>query len=272
MSSVQGDADLARALAEAGLDSVEGAFAWQGGADLDKPGLGVRRRTRLALTDATGCQHELYLKRYGRQSLGQRVRHLLTYGRRSPGRTEFDNVRAAAGAGVTAMCAVACGDRMGLLTARRSFVIVTAVPGDAVERCGEAFLAGGAGCGGELADKLADLVSTLHAAGWVHRDLYAAHVFLHEGPGGAELFLIDLARMFAPRWRRFRWRVKDLAQLKYSMPPSWVAEHWDAFLRRYLSDAPAGRARRYARAVDRKVLEMHRRDDRRQKRLAGDDR
>ena len=259
MSGQYAIADLASALAEAHLDSVEGAFAWQGGTDLDKPGLGTRRRTQLYLADASGCRHELYLKRYGREPLGQRIRRLLTYGRRSPARVEFDNIRAAAAAGVGTMQAVAWADEMGLLAARRSFLVVTAVPGDALERCGESYLAGGPGRGAALADKLADLVRTFHDAGWVHRDLYASHVFLHQGSGGAELYLIDLARMFAPRWRQFRWRAKDLAQLKYSMPPAWVAEHWPAFWARYFARGRPDRADRYAPAVDRRVDEMRRR-------------
>ena len=268
MSTVQLDPDLADALRRAGLDSVDGAFAWQGGEDLDKPGLGTRRRTRLELIGADGTVREFYIKRYGREPLGQRVRRLLTYGRRSPARVEFGNIRAAAAAGVPTMGAVACGDEMGLLMARRSFVIVTAVPGDALERCGEAYLAGAPDRAASLAASLADLVGALHAGGWVHRDLYAAHVFLHETPAAAELYLIDLARMFAPRWRRFRWRVKDLAQLKYSMPPAWVAGQWGAFWSRYVARAPTGCDECTARAVDRKVDEMRRRDARRGARAA----
>jgi len=263
MSAAQLDPNLAGALRQAGLDSVDGAFAWQGGTDLDKPGLGSRRRTRLDLTGDDGATHELYLKRYGREPLNQRIRRLLTYGRRSPARVEFDNVRAAGAAGVPTMGAVACGEQMGLLTARRSFVIVTAVPGDALERCGEAYLAGDPARGGALAEALGDLVGAFHAGGWVHRDLYAAHIFLHEVPDAPDLYLIDLARVFAPRWRRFSWRVKDLAQLKYSMPPAWVDAHWGAFRSRYVAHVPAAGDSRTARAVDRKVAEMRRRDARR---------
>jgi len=271
MSGVRIDLDLAAALREAGLDSVEGAFAWQGGTDLHKAGLGTRRRTRLILAGPDGIDNEYYMKRYGPEPLGRRIGRFITYGRRSPGGIEYDNIRAAAAAGVATMGAPACGEEMGLLAARRSFVIVTAVPGDALERCGEAFLAAGAARGGELAEKLGDLVGALHAAGAVHRDLYAAHVFLHEGPHETELYLIDLARMFQPRWRGFRWRVKDLAQLKYSMPADWVAEHWETFCQRYFARSGADNAPRYAAAVDRKVDEMHRRDARRARRKTEDD-
>jgi tRNA A-37 threonylcarbamoyl transferase component Bud32 len=141
-----------------------------------------------------------------------------------------------------------------MLGVARGYLLVKAVPGEALERCASKFLyRGGERAGSVLAEKLAALAGTLHRAGYVHRDLYAGHIFLHESGGGIELYLIDLARMFAPRWRKFRWRVKDLAQLKYSMPAPWVQQHWDAFLQRYLERTGCGPPARYNRAVDRKV-------------------
>jgi len=113
-----------------------------------------------------------------------------------------------------------------------------------------------------------DLVANLHAAGHVHRDLYASHIFLDAEGGRVQLYLIDLARVFVPRWRVFRWRVKDLAQLKYSMPPAWVEAHWDGFLAAYLRRLAGGPSveqafeparARLAAAIDRKVEHMRRR-------------
>jgi len=266
------DDALLAALRAEGLDTVEGAFAWDRGEDLDKPGLAGRRRTRIELTDAAGKRRMLYLKRYeGRRrrswrTLGLRCR--LAHGRRcTPARVEFANIRAAREAGVPTMREVLFGEQDASGCAR-SFLIVTAVPGDALERCAEAFLAsierdGGIG---EFTSRLAGLVASLHASGYVHRDLYTSHIFLHRRPGGCDLYLIDLARMFVPLWRRFRWRVKDLAQLKYSMPSGWVTAHWDDFLAAYLGDA--GCVRRYNRAVARKVAAMARRRERRRARLA----
>jgi tRNA A-37 threonylcarbamoyl transferase component Bud32 len=147
--------------------------------------------------------------------------------------------------------------------------VVTAVPGDAIERCASEFLAAHAGDDGarRLTDELARLAAALHGAGFVHRDLYASHVFLHESDDNVSLYLIDLARMFAPRRRTFRWRVKDLAQLKYSMPASWVQSHWDAFLAAYLAGCP-GREEQYSRAIDRKEASIRRRALRRARRRA----
>jgi len=100
---------LLAAVRRAGLDSVEGAFAYEGGADLVKPGLGHRRRTRIELTDDEGRSHVLYLKRYGKTAMSGGVRRWIDHGRRaSAARIEFDNIRLARQAGVPTMREVAC--------------------------------------------------------------------------------------------------------------------------------------------------------------------
>ena len=262
------DEPLLGALRREGLDSVEGAFAYSGGEDLTKPGLSHRRRTRVSLTDEAGVRHELYLKRYGAEPLKNRLRRRLTYGRRrSPAGVEFENIQAARAAGVQTMRPVAFGQELGLLGAKRSYLIATAVPGEALERCFEDFL-DRHGCGERTAGltrKLAAAVRALHSSGYAHRDLYAAHIFLDEGGEDGTLYVIDLARMFRPRWRRFRWRVKDLAQLKYSMPARWVEGCWDAFLSAYGGGFGAAALERYRRAADRKAAAMRRRSDRKRR-------
>ena len=266
------NSELIQLLAGEGLDTVEGAFAYEGGQDLSKPGLGTRRRTRIDLTAPDGAARVLYLKRYGQERFGDRWRRFMTYGRSSPASVEFENIRAAQDCGVATMDAIAFGHEMGFggLAARRSYLVVTAVPGDALERCAGEFLAAHAGDDGvrRLTDQLARLVAALHGAGFVHRDLYASHVFLHESSDGLSLYLIDLARMFAPRRRAFRWRVKDLAQLKYSMPASWVQRHWDEFLGAYLDSCGGAAAERYSPAIDRKETSIRRRAQRRGRRRA----
>jgi hypothetical protein len=242
-------------LSAAGLDSVEGAFAYGLGQDLDKPGLEHRRRTRLEITDAKGISHELYLKRYEDEGFGRKMVRLLTYGSgKSPGTCEFDNIVALRAAGATTMQEVICGQRGGLFSRCRSYVIVTAVPGRSLEKCADELLASDPAAGLALAVKLGRLAAKLHGHGFVHRDFYACHIFVNRNSEGYatetqraqreekrrergddfDLYLIDLARVFRPRWRKFRWRVKDLAQLKYSMPVGWVKEQWGHFLEGYL--------------------------------------
>ena len=262
---------LLDAVSRAGLDSVDGAFAYEAGADLVKPGLGHRRRTRIELADGQGQTRVLYLKRYAAAGPGEALGRWWTTGRRrSAARLEFENIRIAREAGVATMREVACGEDRCPLGAGRSYLIVTAVPGDALERCFDAYLAAHddeAVAG--LTTKLAGLVRALHRAGHVHRDLYASHVFLDESAGRARLYLIDLARMFRPRLRRRRWFVKDLAQLKYSMPAKWVEGHWRPFLAQYLGDDADATLAQWDELVARKVESMRRRDERRRRRREG---
>ncbi len=237
-----------------GLDTLDGAFAYTSAEELSKPGLGTRRRFRLSLTDESGKTVEWYLKRYG---LTPWLRRLW---RTSPARREFRNIRRLQAGGVPTMNAVTMGEERDALSPRRSYIIVTAVPGEALERCFDDFLTRHDLSGVVMKrfnDALVNLVAAIHSCGCVHRDLYASHIFLDETPAGLKLYLIDLARVFAPKLRRFRWRVKDLAQLKYSMPSAWVNRHWDDFLRRYLSDT--GDARIWSEAINRKVASMRRR-------------
>jgi len=184
---------------------------------------------------------------------------LLTTGRaEGPALVERRNIMLAEAAGAGIMRAVAGGEQPG---GGRGYVIVTEAPGDALERCGQGFLQRCAGSPDTLAEftrSLARLVRRLHEAGYVHRDLYASHVFLDEAAGPGAMHLIDLARMFRPRWRKFRWRVKDLAQLHYSMPADWVTEHWTGFLREYLASDNETSAARWQRAIRRKAARIRR--------------
>lgn len=262
-------AALLDAVRQAGLDTVEGAFHYAEGDDLVKPGLGYRRRTRIALTDADGGTHELYLKRYAKTGVGTSMGRWFRHGRRaSAARIEFDNIRAVRQAGVATMREIACGEDACPLGCGRSYLIVSAVPGDALERCFDEYLAShDTAASGELTRRLARLVRSLHEAGLAHRDLYASHLFLDESDGREDLYLIDLARVIRPGLRRRRWFVKDLAQIRYSMPSAWTDRHWDAFLAEYLGDA--GDVAVWNGLVDRKVAEMCRRDGRRRARAAG---
>ena len=175
--------------------------------------------------------------------------------------TEVENIRAAHEAGVNTMETVCWGEDPPCGEGR-SYLIVTAVPGEALERCGEDFLhrhADDPRPVEQMTDKLISLVRSLHGSGYVHRDLYTSHVFLAEEGEQVELYLIDLARMFRPRWRRFRWRVKDLAQLKYSMPRAWIKGYWQTFLYGYLGGGGDAELRKWDRAVDHKVAVIQRR-------------
>lgn len=245
------------------LEHTDSAFVFSDGEDLHKPGLGRRRRTRIRILDDENRCWELYLKRYGKPPLLTRLGRLLT-GRRAhcQARQEFLAIRDLREGGVPTMRQVCWDAEYGLLGAGRNHVIVTAVPGDALERVGEDFLQDHIKTPAvleEFTDELIYVVRRLHDSGYVHRDLYASHLFLHDHEGRIKLYLIDLARAFKPRRRRFRWRVKDLAQLKFSMPWIWVTLYWDRFLAGYLRTDDPAELQRWSRAIDRKVGRMERR-------------
>lgn len=243
-----------------GLTTVAGAFAYGQGDDLDKPGLGHRRRTRIELVDDEKTPHVLFLKRYGPESFSRRLRRWWTTGARGlMGPIEYANVRAVRLAGIPTMTELAAGsDEQG-----RSFVLVTSVDGVSLESRAEDFFIrqhDQAQRLGEFNHALAELMAGFHRAGFVHRDFYACHVFMDERGGAMDLSLIDLARVFRPRWRKRRWQVKDLAQLKYSMSPRWVSQCWDEFFALYLGGRGTERiCRPVERAIDRRVARMQRR-------------
>ena len=87
---------------------------------------------------------------------------------------------------------------------------------------------------------------------------------LHETNQTLHLSLIDLARVFRPRWRQQRWQVKDVAQVKYSMPARWVEQWWHIFLGEYARSLGRPLPEGFAAAVDAKVAEMTRRQQRRE--------
>lgn len=264
-SVVRCDGPLLNAIRYEHLDTVDGACLHQGGEDLPKPGLVRRQRKRLTLVDETGHKHLLYMKFYGREKLLEALRRWRQTGVRvSRAMTELGNIDGVRKLGIPTMEALVCVDEPSRLGRGRGFLIVTTVPGEALSRCMDDYLRRHADSPERvehLTDQLADLVATLHGGGYVHRDLYTPHVFLEESESGQTLYLIDLARVFRPRWRRFRWRVKDLAQLKYSMPAEWVSGHWERFLDGYFGGQTDQRAAA-ERAIDRKADWMRRRTER----------
>ncbi|MBK8974968.1 MAG: hypothetical protein IPM29_03510 [Planctomycetes bacterium] len=96
------------------------------------------------------------------------------------------------------------------------------------------------------------VVARLHGAGLFHRDLYWSHWFARS-LDDIEPQLIDVERMIEPaRWRRRRWRVKDLAALVSSWPIAGDVGTWARLIVRL-----DGRLdRRLLRAVLRKAARI----------------
>jgi tRNA A-37 threonylcarbamoyl transferase component Bud32 len=247
---------LADAIRQAKLDTLEGAMAYSGGESLEKPGLGSRQRTRVEVTDSRQRPQTFYLKRYGPSGLWSTFRGWLQTGKwASPAGREAENIRRCRAADVKTM-EVLAWDQKG--PAGESYIVVTSVPGDALERIGQWLVEERPSLLPQMTDRLAEMARRLHEAGLFHRDFYASHVFCAESENDVELHLIDLARLTRPLLRRRRWRVKDLAQIKYSMPETWVTQFWPRFLAGYCG-AAGGAADLNAR-VEAKVSRMQKRN------------
>lgn len=209
-----------------GLSSLPSFFEYSGGESLGKPGLASwRQRLRLDLRDANGTSHTLYLKRYGQPSLRQQLGRMLR-GRwfESTAGLEWRILNQLSAAGIPAPEPVAFGQEMAGCLERRSFFVMGAVDGVSLEKWLPTNWrrdAVGAVRRRQQAvvSRLARQVAAFHAAGFVHRDLYASHIFLVTGSEATEprFVFIDLARVFRPVWRKTRWVVKDLAALHYSV-------------------------------------------------------
>jgi hypothetical protein len=230
-----------RALLEAnGLDSLDSLFSFDNGQLLSKPGLaGWRERWRLTL-DADGETRTFYLKRF--RDPPRSVRREVAKSRsgaESVAGLEWIWMNRLAGDGIPCPSPVAFGQQLDGTREMRSAVITAAVQGASLEswvrRWGQPdrLIVRG------LIRPVARLVAGLHRAGYVHRDLYLSHVFYDPtAPAERGLRLIDLQRVFRPRWRMRRWIVKDLAALEYSTPVRLVSRadrlRW---LREYLGKA-----------------------------------
>ncbi|MDP6937765.1 MAG: lipopolysaccharide kinase InaA family protein [Planctomycetota bacterium] len=162
---------------------------------------------------------------------------------RSPGQREFENLRDLARAGIPVPRPLGWG-AMGSL----SFVLMERVEHSKTLR--QSLEEGEGSVPPQLLDGLAQLVASLHRAGWYHRDLYLEHVILR--PDGS-LCLLDLGRARQQASPRSRWLAKDLGALLHSLPDRIPAATRLRFLARYLDlcGIHGARARRtWARAAE----------------------
>lgn len=271
-------------LTACGLDSLDAVFRYNGGHLLDKPGLEPwRERRQIAVPRPEREPEILYLKRFHSPPLRRQLgRWLHGHWLAGTASIEWQNARRLASDGIPAAEAVAFGQEMIGPWERRSFVLLRAVQGSSLEKWLPANLPPAKGDANqplrrERIDRLARLVARFHRQGYIHRDLYLAHIFLEpaeSAPDGRLIEgyrLIDLQRVFKPRWRRRRWVVKDLAALDYSTPADRVSRRERLrFLVRYARECDLfGSARALARRVGARVGRMNARRRAKERRHAG---
>ncbi|MCH8965786.1 MAG: hypothetical protein IIB58_12540 [Planctomycetes bacterium] len=213
--------DYRKTLVDNGLCDLGVLLETPGDSRLDKRGLAPwRQRLVLALDTSNGMQ-KCYLKRFTQPPLRQQLMNLLA-GFASTAEVEFHWIRKLTELGIAAPQVVACGSRRNGFREVASLLLTAELHGESLEK----WLPRGAASLGwnlkrRLSQSLAALVAKLHNAGLVHRDLYMSHIFIAvNAENDITLSLLDLQRVLRPRWRRWRWIVKDLAALNYSTPVS----------------------------------------------------
>lgn len=259
-------------LQQHGLDTLEALCDSDLGEALTKPGLANwRERIRIEL-DAPGGPKTLFLKRF-RPPPAARRRAIRASGLkvRSMAEIEWAWMHALADDGIPAVRPVALGAALNGKRESCSLILAEAVPGRSLEQWSKTWIADSTRFPRSLLATTSALVARFHACGYVHRDLYLAHLFFDpDAPTEDALHLIDLQRVMKPRWRQRRWIVKDIASLNYSTPRALVSQtdrmRW---LKTYLgADRIDAEAKRFVRLVVAKSRQIGRHDRRRSRRLA----
>ncbi len=224
------------------------------GEPLSKPGLGKRYRARLRLK-RKGTEARVYLKRFGGERFTDLVKRWFEDGTwHSAAEREVRVAEALARGGIRVPLPIAWG-RSGAGTDLRSFVVFTEARGEPLSTWVSAKNGGNRvpSAAGWI-DGLAEAARQLHSAGWRHRDFYLCHFFIEDGASPPRFTIIDLQRVFRPRFRPQRWRIKDLAQLHFSAKEAGIGRTpMLRFLLRYCAKARLdAETKALARAILRK--------------------
>lgn len=238
---MQIDPPFREKLRSAGLDSVSAVIRYAG------DHLAAWSRT----TDTIACRlpgedGSVYVKRYHYPRWRQRIRGMLrgTLFKASRARSEFRVLRAMRGLGIQAVRPVAYGERRVFGFVRTCFLITEAVPGamslvSFIQRFSdhpptraarEAKL--------EILGALAEQVRHMHAAGFVHRDLFWRNVLIRPLPGDRfEFYFLDasVGKRIRFSQRRQESIVHDIAALGVLAPRFCSKADQMRFLLTYLN-------------------------------------
>jgi heptose I phosphotransferase len=207
----------ANALKRAGIKSLDSVFELQKGQHLEKENLKPHRsRIKLDVPDLG----PVYIKRYKNPPVMTQIKNWFDRRKIVPS-CKQDLLPAAE---LTAMAintpeTIAYGWENNGPIEKRSFIISAQVPGESLEKKLPEYFQSpqgktNVGLREEFIDKLARFIRKFHRTGYRHRDLYLSHIFYDN----REFILIDLHRCFTPLLLKWRYRIKDIAQLYYSAP------------------------------------------------------
>ncbi|MEE9543046.1 MAG: lipopolysaccharide kinase InaA family protein [Thermodesulfobacteriota bacterium] len=267
-----------RLFKENGFADFDSFMGFSGGEVLKK--ISVRSITKFYLS-RDGHKIGFYLKRHSQKPrLSTKVKGLLKKPSPSEARIEFEAAEALAEAKVPCALAAAFGERSTNQKVE-SFLVTEALDGytqlekmvfDFAPPLTKAMIEKKRA----LIDGVAKLASSLHRAGFNHKDLYLTHILAKfEEPAGYSLKLIDLQRVEHRTSGRRRWLVKDIAALNYSSPAEIITRTDRLrFYKAYTARQKLGKAERaFIKSVTEKTariavhtVKMYKRREERKKR------
>jgi len=257
------DPEYASQLASLGLTTTENFFNTSMGQKLTKSTIGAHRE-RIAIS-LPRVQRRAYLKRYVKTPLKRQIKSWIMHRCIAPTAfyDHYNAVRLAL-AGINTPTTIAYGFEKDGFFEKRSFILSLEVPGNSLEKALPPYCRDmsqhSSKRKNEFISKLAKFARKFHDTGFRHRDFYLCHIFYNE----PEFYLIDLTRCFEPKFAKWHYTVKDLAQLYFSAPGSvFAAKDRMRFLLAYLGDKKLDKAgKRLARAVLIKAADMAMHDHR----------
>ncbi|MFO8166162.1 MAG: lipopolysaccharide kinase InaA family protein [Desulfatiglandales bacterium] len=208
-----------------GLDCFDSIWEYQGGEVIKRIKTRSVIRIEVQNRDEKRC---FYLKRHNLEYVGLR-RVLSFFFPRwifSQGRREFENICAFRKNNLATVVPVIAGEKFFRFFWARSFLITEDfcpfISLEALLRDYSRFFTGEEGetKKGILMQEIALFARKMHKKGFNHRDFNATHILLHYETGSdiPEIALFDLQRVTRRKFFKFRWPIKNFAELNYSLP------------------------------------------------------
>ena len=214
--------DLMRYL---GFNCFESVWRYRGGVAIKN----IKERSVICIRILIhGKEKYLYLKRHNPEYIGLRrlVMQLFPKWVLSQGRKEFENICDFRKCNLPTVVPLAAGEKFVRFFWVESFLITEDfAPFISLEyllRDHPEFLMGPEGEYRKriLIKEIALFARRMHQSGFNHRDFNATHILLHYETGSdmPKIALFDLQRVDRKRFLRYRWMIKTLAELNYTMP------------------------------------------------------
>jgi hypothetical protein len=219
-------------LTDCGLLDFDRLYDFNGGNAVKR--INERSVTRMEIPHKKRT-HIFYLKRHvaSRPSPWEMISSFLTGRSAAPGMAEFENICAFRQKGLSTVVPVAAGVQRTGFCCYKSFLITESFePYISLEEMIRFHPYRLQGPEGESRKKkllrtIACLARQMHEQGFNHRDFNATHVLIgpEDKDGNFPLSLFDLQRMDRRKWLKYKWFIKIMAELSYSMPePLFTAE------------------------------------------------